>query len=119
MLVLSPTAVPAAIRFLEEYRWDEVRAYSHNLILEARARLAELTGLEPTTTDPDLWHSQLVMARLPPCDLAALKTALYDDYRIEIPMIDWQGNQGLRVSIQGYNTAADIDALINALSQLL
>lgn len=112
-------AVPAAIKFFEEYRWDDVRAYCHGLILEARARLNELTGLAPIAPDPDLWHSQLVMLRLPPCDLNALKTSLYDDYHIEIPMIDWNGNQGLRVSIQGYNTRADVDTLVKALAQLL
>jgi isopenicillin-N epimerase len=52
-------------------------------------------------------------------DLAELKRRLYADYRIEIPVIDWNGHHYLRLSVQGYNSAQDVDALINAMAELL
>ena len=52
-------------------------------------------------------------------DLAALKTRLYDEYRIEVPLLRWQGNPLIRVSVQGYNDQADTDALLAALEELL
>lgn len=48
-----------------------------------------------------------------------LKTRLYDEYRIEIPVIDWEQRQFVRVSMQDYNTQDDIDALLAALDALL
>jgi hypothetical protein len=48
-----------------------------------------------------------------------LKSRLYAEYRIEVPRIEWQDRHFVRISIQGYNTQADIDALLVALKTLL
>jgi selenocysteine lyase/cysteine desulfurase len=62
----------------------------------------------------------MVAAPLPAeTDINALKTRLYDDYRIEVPLIEWNGNKLIRVSVQGYNTQRDIDTLCQALSVLV
>ena len=52
-------------------------------------------------------------------DLAVLKTRLYDEYRIEIPLILWNGRKFIRVSIQGYNTRRDVDKLLLALKRIV
>ena len=52
-------------------------------------------------------------------DGAALKTRLYNDYRIEIPFTEWKGQSFLRISIQGYNSQEDIEVLMDALRKLL
>ena len=52
-------------------------------------------------------------------DLTSLKTRLYDEFRIEVPMIDWNGQKFIRVSVQGYNTQQDINRLVSALQALL
>ena len=54
-----------------------------------------------------------------PCDLDALKRRLYDDFKIEIPLVHWNGRPLMRISIQGYNTQADVERLVAALSILL
>ena len=38
---------------------------------------------------------------------------------VEIPIIDWNGQQLVRISVQGYNTRGDVKALIEALAALL
>jgi isopenicillin-N epimerase len=48
-----------------------------------------------------------------------VKQRLYDDYRIEIPVTHWGDVPCLRVSVQGYNTRADIEHLLNAMGELL
>ncbi len=55
----------------------------------------------------------------PPCDAAALQRRLYDEYRVEVPVIEWGGRQFVRVSVQGYNTTEDVEALVRALHDLL
>ena len=63
---------------------------------------------------------QMVSAPLPDdTDLTALKTRLYDDYRIEIPLLLWNGRKLIRVSVQGYNTQRDLEMLVDALVRLV
>jgi isopenicillin-N epimerase len=56
---------------------------------------------------------------IPACDPDALKRRLYDEFRVEIPTVNWNGRHFLRISIQGYNTREDVDALVAALAALL
>jgi isopenicillin-N epimerase len=59
------------------------------------------------------------IAPLPRSDLLTLKSRLYDEYKIEVPLVEWQDRQFVRISVQGYNTQEDIDALVGALRILL
>jgi len=112
-------AVPAAIEFQRRQKWDAVRARCHHLARDTRRRINALTGLPPICPETSQWFSQMCAARLPEVDLANLKTRLYDEFRIEIPVMHWNGIPLVRVSIQGYNDQSDADALIEALAALL
>jgi selenocysteine lyase/cysteine desulfurase len=57
--------------------------------------------------------------RLPVGDGAALKQALYERHRIEVPVVETKDGWVMRVSIQGYNDDRDVDALLAALDDLL
>lgn len=117
---LDPAAwlsVPAAIDFQEEHHWDDVRQVCHGVAIETQSRLAELTGLSPVV--PETAFGQMVIAPLPPCDPLVLKQRLYDEYKVEVPITTWNGQHYVRVSIQGYNTRADVDKLMDALKALL
>ena len=100
-------AVPAAIEWQRERRWDLVSERCRDLAAAAPARL----GLEPLGTG-----LQMVAMRLPPDVPANLERRLYDEYRIEIPVSD-AGT--IRASFQGYNDESDLDALASALEELL
>jgi isopenicillin-N epimerase len=56
---------------------------------------------------------------MPPCDPVSLQRRLYDAYRIEIPVLVWHDRPYLRLSIQGSNSRADVDRLVEALAHLL
>lgn len=108
-------AVPAAIAFQSERDWPAVRARCHNLVRAARARLLAIPGMRAIHPDDDAWYAQMEAVELPPgTDAVAFKDRLYDAQRVEIPTVIWNGRPLLRVSIQGYNTAADVDALVAA-----
>jgi isopenicillin-N epimerase len=112
-------SVPAAIEFQAANDWSRVREECHDLARWTASEMAELTGLPAITTDSPSWFAQMVTIPLPPGDEAALKTRLYDQYRIEIPVVVWRDQRFVRLSVQGYNTRADAQKLIDALAEIL
>ncbi|MBI4672681.1 MAG: aminotransferase class V-fold PLP-dependent enzyme [Chloroflexi bacterium] len=110
-------SVPAAIRFMNEHNWEQVRAECHELVRYAREKISALTELEPLS--PDDWFAQMVALPLPRCNPEILKQRLYDEYKIEAPIITWNDRRLLRISVQGYNTRQDVEALARALQVLL
>lgn len=111
--------VPAAIRFMQEHDWSRLRRACHELVRYARRRIGALTGLLPLTPDSPAWFAQMASLPLPPCNAETLKQRLYNEFHIEVPIINWNERQFVRVSIQAYNTQADVDALAEALQTLL
>jgi isopenicillin-N epimerase len=117
-------ATPAAVAFQQARSWDAVRERCHALILETRERLAGLTGLPQIAPDESAdgydWLRQMAAVPLPGAiDGPELKRRLYDDYRVEIPVTWHRETPLIRVSVQGYNTRGDLDALVEALGRLL
>ena len=114
-------SVPAAIEFQAAQDWPTVRAQCHALLAETLAALAEITGQAspyPTTGAP--LYQQMGIAPIPSQpDIAYFKQPLYDEYRIEVPCLTWQGQQLIRISVQGYNCAADLAALTQAVQTLI
>jgi isopenicillin-N epimerase len=110
---ISPwLAVPAALRFLERHDWPEVRRRCHALAARALGELTERHGLPPVASDED-W-AQMVAIPVPAQDPQALRQRLYEENRIEIPVTTHAGQVFVRLSVQGYNTADDIDRLLAA-----
>ncbi|NWG18040.1 MAG: aminotransferase class V-fold PLP-dependent enzyme [Chloroflexi bacterium] len=112
-------SIPAAIDFQAAHDWPAVRGRCHTLAREARRRLADLTGLPPVSPDAPGWFAQMVSIPLPTAEAETLKMRLYDEYRIEAPLIVWNGGLYIRVSFQGYNDERDLERLLVALSALL
>jgi isopenicillin-N epimerase len=118
----DPTAaltVPVAIEFMLEHNWDEVRLECHKLLRQGIERICDLTNMPPLYPLDSYFYGQMGIAPLPLSNVPVLKRRLYDEYKIEVPLIQWQDKQFVRISVQGYNSQADIDALLNALKILL
>lgn len=114
-------ATPAAIAFQADHDWPAIRARCHELAADAVARIEALSGLSSIyPPGDDRFFVQMAAAALPPIpDLPRFKKRLYDEYRVEIPCIQWGDRQLIRVSIQGYNTVEDVAALLGALRRSL
>jgi isopenicillin-N epimerase len=110
-------ATPRAIQFSQENDWEIVGAECHARAQYAQEKISALTGLAPLSAET--WFAQMVTLPLPPCDAQNLKTRLCDEYRIEVPIFTWNEKQFVRVSLQAYNTRADVDALADALQKIL
>jgi len=113
-------AVPAAIQFMAEHHWDQVCQDCHNLLHRTIQRICELVQMEPLyPLDSDLYRLMGIAPLPPETDLATLKTRLYDEHRVEVPLIDWNDHKFVRISVQGYNTQEDLDAFYDGLRALL
>jgi isopenicillin-N epimerase len=112
-------SVPAAIAFQAEHNWPRVREECHQLARLARDAIAEITHLPHVVGDAPGWYAQMATLPLPACNANMLQERLYGEYRIEVPVGVWHDRPCLRVSVQGYNTRADIERLVEALARLL
>ncbi|HEY8601527.1 MAG TPA: aminotransferase class V-fold PLP-dependent enzyme [Thermomicrobiales bacterium] len=112
-------SVPAAIAFQRDHDWSRVRAACHILVGEARDRLGALTGLPQLAPDSAEWWGQMASIPLPGDDVQRIKETLWDDHKIEIPVMQRDGQIYARISIQAYNRREDVDKLVGVLSDLL
>lgn len=112
-------SVPAAIAFQAEHNWASVRSACHDLVDYARERMTDLTGLPQISPSSTQWWGQMCSMPLPIRDAAWFGKRLWEDYRIEIPVIPWRDHVFLRISIQAYNTQAHVDVLVDAVGQLI
>lgn len=107
---------PAAIDFQREHNWRVIRDECHRLALQAQTRLCNQHQQTPFSENQ---FAQMVTVPLPECDVDLLRKRLYDDYRIEAPVGKFAEQCNIRISLQAYNRAAEIDQLIDALADLL
>ena len=110
-------AVPAAIAFRRDHGWDRVAARCRDLAQETAVRLAALSGLAALST-AEFCAPQMVSLPLPDCDPLALHDRLLAEFSIEVPVHRWNGRCFLRLSVQGYNTRAEVDRLLAVLSEV-
>jgi isopenicillin-N epimerase len=108
-------SVPAAIAFQQEHGWDDVRARCVALCREARRELGGLLGTEPIA--PNEMVLQMASVRLPEGVGEALGRTLWEEHRIEIPVM--QPRNLLRISIAAYTTREDVERLLDALPRAL
>jgi len=111
--------VPAAISYADEHDWARVRMQAHALAMYAMDVIADLSGVACPIPGASDWFAQMCIARLPACDAHQLHMRLWDEYQIEVPIVRWQGEPYVRVSVQGYNSLTDIERLVSALKELL
>ena len=107
--------MPAAIREMGrmlEGGWSELRRHNRDLALAGRRLLCEALGIEPPC--PDSMIGSLASIPLPDGDgrsahelfpFDALQDRLFNDYRIEVPVIAWPAppKRLIRISAQLYN----------------
>jgi isopenicillin-N epimerase len=109
-------SVPAAIEFQAQHDWDRIRRECHALAAQTLRRVCAMTGLSPVCQDADF--GQMVVIPVPPMNADLLKQTLFERYRIEIPVTSHQDRLFIRLSIQGYNTTEDADALVKAIREI-
>ena len=110
----DPTAyltVPKAIEVHATFDLERPRLLAD----EAERRLAELRCRRVAGVPAPFMRA----VELPPGDPDELWERLYREFRIEVPVYEWEGRRLLRVSIGPYNDEEDVDRLVSALREAL
>lgn len=111
--------VPKAIKFMEENNWTEVSAACRKLVQDHAQRFCNLLSTGPLCPLTDEFIGQMfsIQVRTPQPEI--LQKTLFDQYRIEIPVMRHGTKTFLRYSINAFNTEADLDKLYHALSAII
>ena len=109
-------AVPAAIDFQVRHDWPAQQARCHAMAIGLRQRVLARNGLAAPADDSA--HGQMVTIPVRCDDAEGLRRSLFEDHRIEVPVTRHGAHSFVRVSVQAYNSAADLDALDRALTEI-
>ena len=120
-------SIPCAIDFLRTCGLDTFRERTHELARYARQGILDGFGLEPIVPDSADWYGSMVSLPLPNSVDAVpqighrdpLQDRLWNEFKIEVPIIHWQGQRFVRVSCHLYNDRSEIDYLVKALRAVL
>ncbi len=110
--------VPAAIEFQAAIGWMEIHRRNAELVGHVCDRLGAGRGLPLATPASPQLHGFMTAFRLPAgTDAAALRRLLWEEHRIEAPVIERPDGLLLRVSTHFYNTEDEIDRLDRTMSR--
>jgi isopenicillin-N epimerase len=111
--------VPAAIRFMEQHDWGSVAKRCSRLLHEFVPQILAATDEEALTPNSSDWFTQMASFAIPTDQWEAFKKRLCDQYQIEAPTIWWNDRTLLRISVNAYNTAQELQHLTDAILSLL
>jgi len=115
-------AVPAAIEFQRAHNWDAVRQRCIELAGWAQSEVTKITKVPAyhDLADGAEWRGQVVCAQLPAgIQPDEFKNRLRFEHSIEVSVDAHRNWPRIRISVQGYNSEADIEHLLDALKKLL
>jgi isopenicillin-N epimerase len=126
--VSSWLAAPDAIRAMDNLSgpgsWPRVMQHNHDLAVWVQTMLSEAWRVAPSTPGDGSMLGSMVSLALPEGarrrfeSREALQARLFDDHRIEVFVLDWQGRWLIRPCCQVYNTPEQYRRLATAVIEL-
>jgi isopenicillin-N epimerase len=110
--------VPAAIKFRKENHWENEIARCKKMILDHYQSFCDLLGTEPICPITSEFLGQMCSIPVHTEKPSVLRELLFDEYKIEIPVMTIGKFTFIRISLNGYNTEQDLDRLRHALTEI-
>jgi isopenicillin-N epimerase len=111
--------VPTCIEFMQEHNWAAVAKTNRRLVQSNVARFEELLSTQALAPVTDEFFGQLCSLPIKNDNPAVLHDMLLEEYKIEVPVFNENGQTYIRYSIQAFNSQKDLDILANALEDLI
>ena len=110
--------IPEAIHFMQQNDWENVSLKYRQLTQQNAMELCSLLNAKPLAPITNDFIAQLYSAEIKTKEPERLKNHLYDDYKIEIPVMRHGEKVYLRYSLNAFNTQRDLDILFDAITKI-
>ena len=110
---------PTVIHFLKENDWKAKSEACKQIVLENYQRFCDLLQTQPIAPITSEFLGQMASIPVKTSKPAELKDLLYDQYKIQIPVMPLNDKVYVRYSINAYNTQEDLEVLYRALEDIL
>jgi isopenicillin-N epimerase len=110
--------VPAAIKFMEQHNWNAVAANCRKLVRDNVSFIADVLGSQPLCPVSEEWLGQMCSFPVSCKDPAKLHQRLFDEFKVEIPVMKHNDRVYIRYSVNAFNDQADLDRLEAALRSI-
>lgn len=109
-------SVPAAMDFQAQHGWPQRREQCRDMALATLRVACVRSGLAALA--PDAAYTQMVPIPVRTRDAEGLRRQLFDEHRIEVPVTQHGEHTFVRVSVQVYNSQAELDKLLEVLAAI-
>ena len=110
--------IPACIEFMQQYNWREVRKACHQMVLHYAPAFYDCLGTSAISPLNASWIGQMISLPIRTQQPEILQKTLFNQYKIEVPLMRQGDDVYLRYSIQAFNTADDLEILLDTLRLL-
>ena len=111
--------IPAAIQFMQENNWEATRVACNEIVMRNANRFCNLLNTKPISPITKDFIGQMFSIPINSNDPLALKALLYNDYKIEVPVMPHNDMLFIRYSIQAFNSQKDLDVLYAAVKDIM
>jgi isopenicillin-N epimerase len=111
--------VPKAIEFRNENNWNQVGNDCREMARNNYQRFCNLLGSYPLCPITDDFLGQMCSIPIKTNQPEKLQRHLFENYKIEIPVMRHEQYVFLRYSVQGFNNQEDLDKLYQALEEIV
>jgi isopenicillin-N epimerase len=111
--------VPKAIEFRNENNWNQIGNDCREIARNNYQRFCNLFGSYPLCPINDDFLGQMCSIPIKTNQPEKLQRHLFENYKIEIPVMRHEQYVFLRYSIQGFNNQEDLDKLYQALEEII
>ena len=110
---------PTVIHFLKENDWKAKSEACKQIVFENYQRFCDLLQTQPIAPITSEFLGQMASIPVKTNKPAELKDLLYNQYKIQIPVMPLNGAIYLRYSINAYNSQEDLEVLYKALEDII
>lgn len=118
-------AIPRALQFMSDLGWQRVLAHNHAMAAWVQQMLTDAWSVEPISPIDGSMLGSMATVRLPaPLELMpeeqvpVIQQRLYDQYRIEAPLMRWASRTFARPCAQVYNVQSEYEQLRAAVMEI-
>lgn len=110
--------VPELLKFRKDENWDELITKCKQSVLEWYPKFCDLLDTEPLCPVNGDFLGQMFTVNISTNQPKELKEELFNRFKIEIPITEYKGGFGVRLSIQPYTEQSEIRFLYDSLKKL-